>query len=216
MVSRYKLIARNHESEAIGLATDRWHSRKNRGHHGTPPGDRGGHRDVTIQIIQQNQGIVGDTRMGNFSRHDRLLIPRNGGRVLLGIRTLAWEGIQDASGVRENAAGRRNERRSRSTPRTIRDSGRAKGWSPAAFERGRGSDPRWGAARDPMEFPKGKRDRRANGRRHGTKLAPVAESGAADAADREPVGRRDRCRDFSVRRRSRSDAESGTRSGRRR
>ena len=47
-----------------------------------------------------------------------------------------------------------------------------------------------------MEFPKGKRDRRANGQRHEKKLAPVAESGAADAADREPVDHCDHRREF--------------------
>ena len=129
-------------------------------------------------------------------------------------RAFAVEGTIGALGVRDNAAGRRNERRSRSTPRTIRDSGRAKGWSPAAFERGRGSDPRWGSARDPMEFPKGKRDRRANGQRHERKLAPVAESGAADAADREPVDHCDHHREFfSARCGTGGDAGRGARDG---
>ncbi len=131
-----------------------------------------------------------------------------------GNRTHAAHCTIGAWGVRENAAGRRNERKGRSTPRTIRDSGRAKGWSPAAFERGRGSDPRWGAARDPMEFPKGKRDRRANGQRHEKKLAPVAESGAADAADREPVDHCDHRREFfSARWRTGGDAGRGARDG---
>ena len=101
-----------------------------------------------------------------------------------------------ASGVRENAAGRRNERKGRSTPRTIRDPCRAKGWSPAAFERVTRSDSRTGAACDPMERPNGKRDRRANGQRHEKKLAPVAESGTADAADREPVDHCDHHSEF--------------------
>ena len=127
MVNSWILADLNHELGTICPATDRWHSRKNRGHHRTPAVDRGGHRDVTAQIIQQKQGDGGGTRMGNFSRHDRLLIPRNGGSAVLGKRAFAVEGIQDASGVRENAAGRRNERKGRSTPRTIRDPGRAKG-----------------------------------------------------------------------------------------
>ena len=93
--------------------------------------DRGVHRDVTVHKIKQKQGIVGDTRTGNFPRHDRLLIPRNGGSAVPGMRALAWEGIIDASGVRENAAGRRDERKGRSTPRMIRDPGRAKRRSPS-------------------------------------------------------------------------------------
>ena len=56
----------------------------------------------------------------------------------------------------------------------IRDPGRARGRSPAAFERGTRSDPGTGAAGDPMERPDGKRDRHANGQRHEKKLAPVA------------------------------------------
>ena len=70
-----------------------------------------------------------------------------------GIRALAAQGTKGALGVRENAAGRRNERKGRSTPRMIRDPGRAKGWSPAAFERGSGSGPRTGTAREPMDDP---------------------------------------------------------------
>ena len=70
-------------------------------------------------------------------------------------RAFAVEGILDASGVRENAAGRRNERRSRSTPRTIRDSGRAKGWSPAAFERGQRKRSAMGSGTRPDGVPEG-------------------------------------------------------------
>ena len=131
MVNSWIWADPNHESGAIGPATDRWHSRKNRGHHGTPAVDRGVHRDVTVQIIQQKQGDGGGARLGNFSRHDRVLICCSGGSVTVGKRTLAWEGIQDASGVRENAAGRRNEKRLSSTPRTIRGRVRAKRRSPS-------------------------------------------------------------------------------------
>ena len=67
-----------------------------------------------------------------------------------------------------------------------------------------------------MERPNGERDRRANRKRHEKKLAPVAESGAADAADREPVGRCDHHREFfSARCGTGGDAGRGARDGER-
>ncbi len=89
MANSWILADLNHESGAIGPATDWWQGRKNRGHHGTPAVDRGVHRDVTVQIILQKQGGSGGTRMGNFPRHDRVLISRNGGSSVPGIRALA-------------------------------------------------------------------------------------------------------------------------------
>ena len=131
MTNNWKLAALNHESEAIGPATDRWHIRKNRGHHGPPAVDRVVRRDVKVEKLIGNQWDRGATDRCHFSRHDGLLIGCGGGGLVVVRRALADEGIQDASGVRENAAGRRDERRSRSTPRTNRGRAGAKRRSPS-------------------------------------------------------------------------------------
>ncbi len=93
--------------------------------------DRVVRRDVTVEKPIVNQWDRDATDRWHFSRHDRVLIRRSGGSVAPDKRTLALEGIQDASGVRENAAGRREERKGRSTPRMNRDRAGAKRRSPS-------------------------------------------------------------------------------------